>query len=213
MYKKFKILFYLLAYFILCGKSCVDERSHIAWEEKQAEMARDSIRFDFEAENLSENARFAADIIASQKLKDISDYLKFFTDVSMDSLFREKAGEMISKEFISKENQLSFGPVKNNEMKAITLEEFMEKAFGKDILRSEVIFDSVSLLEPLQKTGEEIYSGKLSAYQTVFLYLATDSIISPTIPITIEFISSKRNKIIGEDTLNVWEVSLGAMEF
>jgi hypothetical protein len=212
MERRLYILIIILVYFIACGKSCVDDTELLAREEKKAEMARDSIRQEFETGYLSEEARFAAEITAIQKLKDFSDYLKIYTDVSVDTLFREKAGDMIKRMFVSSESQLSIGPVKNNKMKATTVGMFIEKGFGEDILRSEVVFNSIRISEPLQKSGDENYKGKLVAYQSVILLNTTDSIISPVIPVSINFISSRKNKIIGQDTLKVWEVSLGNFE-
>jgi len=206
------ILFLFVLYLAFCGKSCVDDSDRAAWQEKVASAAKDSIRSEFEAGNLIEESRFAAEVTAIQKLKDLSDYLEIFTDVSLDTVFRAKALDMISEMFVSENCKLSFGPMKNSKMRSSTLGKFFDNGFGEDILKSAFIFDSVTVSEPLQKSGET-YSGKLAAYQTVILFNPTDSIISPAIPISIHFISSKKNKIIGSDTLSVWVVSLWDMDF
>ena len=64
----------------------------------------------------------------------------------------------------------------------------------------------------MQIYGDETYFGKLAAFQTIVLYPSADSILASSKPITIHFISSKQNKIIGQDTLKVWEVLLGDMD-
>jgi len=76
-----------------------------------------------------------------------------------------------------------------------------------------VIFDSIRVHQPLQISDETTYSGKLAALQTIILYPSADSILSISTPVTIHFISSKQAKIIGKDTLMVWEVGLGDMDF
>ena len=213
MKKRLKILVLILAYFVLCAKSCDDDASQGLHDQLDIKHAKDSIRLEFEADVLSERSLYAAEISAIQKLKDLSDYVRIFADVSMDPVFREKAGEMIGEMFVSEECSLSFGPVKKNKMQSVTLGEFMEKGFVDDIFQTEVSFDSIRVQEPFQKSSEEAYSGKLAAFQTVIIHFSADSIISPAIPVTVDFISSKQVKIIGQDTLKVWEVKLGDMDF
>lgn len=209
MDRRLKILLFVLVYFIVCAKSCVDDKSRTDWEVKHAEIARDSILVGFEAAYLSEDARTAAEITAIHKLEDLSDYLEIYANVSMDSIFRAKAGEMISGIFISDDCKLSFGVLKQKKIKSISLEKFMENGLEEDMLRSRLIFDSIRVLEPLQKADQEMYSGKLSAFQTIIKFYSADSVIYPSEPVTIQFISSKTMKILGQDTLKVWEVKLG----
>ena len=152
------ILFLFVLYLAFCGKSCVDDSDRIAWQEKTANATKDSIRSEFEAGKLTEESRFAAEITAIQKLKDLSDYLKIYTDVSMDTVFRAKAREMTRGMFISEESKLSFGPMRKSKMRSSTLGKFIENGFGEDILKSALIFDSITVAEPLRKTGET-YSG------------------------------------------------------
>ena len=179
---------------------------------KEVETAKDSIRIEFEADYLSEEARVAAEMTAIQKLADLADYMKIYTDASMDTLFREKAGEMIRGIFFTEDARLTLGATSNKKMKSITMGEFMKKGFGKDFIYTEVIFDSIRVMEPLQKSGELEYTGKLSANQAIISYTDSDSVFSPSIPVTIEIISSRRIKIIGNDTLMVWAVLLGDMD-
>ena len=213
MKKRLKILVLILAYFVLCAKSCDDDSSQGLHDQLDIENAKDSIRLEFEVDVLSEQSLYAAEISAIQKLKDLSDYIKIFADVSMGPVFREKAGEMIGEMFVSEDCSLSFGPVKKNNIQSVTLGEFMEKGFGDDIFQTEVSFDSIRVQEHLQKSDESTYSGKLAAFQTTIVHPPIDSFISTIIPVTIDFISSKQVKIIGQDTLRVWEVSLGDMDF
>jgi len=212
MERRLTILFSILLYFILCGKSCVKEPAQDFRRIKEVETAKDSIRIEFEADYLSEEARVAAEMTAIQKLADLADYMKIYTDASMDTLFREKAGEMIRGIFFTEDARLAMGTTRNKKMKSITMGEFMKEGFGKDFIYTEVIFDSIRVMEPLQKSGELEYTGKLSANQAIISYTDSDSVFSPSIPVTIEIISSRRIKIIGNDTLMVWTVSLGDMD-
>jgi hypothetical protein len=212
MKKLFNILIISVIYLVFCGKSCVNDSERTAWQENAVSAAQDSVRGEFESDYLSEEARVAAEMTAIHKLEDLADYLEIFTDVSMDSLFRRKAGEMIRGIFVSEDSRLSFGPMKKEKMKSVTLGEFIDKGFGKNILRTGLVFDSIRVQQPLQKSGGESYSGRLKAQQTVIGYPFTDSIISHSTPVTIEFISSRQLKIVGSDTLKVWTVKLGDLE-
>jgi hypothetical protein len=201
----------LFLYILLCSKSCSDDKEQANRQEEEVMAARDSIRSEFEAGYLSEEARYASEVKAIQNLKDLADYLEIYADVSLDSLFRQKAGDMIRNMFISEDTRLSFGHIKNKKMKTVSLEEFLDKGFGDKLISAEVIFDSINVAEPLQKLGEEAYSGKLAAYQTIYLCTATDTIFLPSCPLTIEILSSKKAKKVGNDTLMVWILSFGDM--
>jgi hypothetical protein len=211
MKRLLNILLLVLIGMILCSKSCVDENEKVKWQEKQVAIARDSICYELGADDLSDQAMIAAEANAVQKLEDLAVYLEVYLDSSNDSLFRAKAGEMIRDVFVSNDCELTFGTVKNEKTKSTALGKFLENEFGKDILSGHVIFDSIQVLEHLNKSGEELYSGKLTANQTITLYRLADSIKSPVIPVTVNFTSRKQVKIIGQDTLKVWVVGLGDM--
>jgi hypothetical protein len=209
MKRSLYILILAIIYLLLSARSCVDDSARLTWEEQQAELSRDSIRGEFEAGHLTEEARYASSVKAIQELSDLSDYLEIYSDKSLDSTFRKKAGDMIKRIFISEQARLSFGQAKNKKMKAVSLDEFFKTGFGKDLKKAGVIFDSIRVQQPLQKSGESTYSGKLAAFQTIIFYPLNDSIYSSSKPIIVNFISSKQAKIIGKDTLKVWEVKLG----
>jgi hypothetical protein len=162
---------------------------------------------------LSEDARYAAEVRAIQELKDLAGYVEIYTDNTLDSTFSEKAGEMIRGIFISEDARLSFGQIKNAKIKSAVLGEFLKTGFGEEIRKAEVIFDSILVQQPLQKSDESTYAGKLAAFQTIILYPSSGSILTFSNPVTIHFISSKQVKIIGQDTLRVWEIALGDMDF
>jgi hypothetical protein len=97
-------------------------------------------------------------------------------------------------------------------MMQVTLKEFLERGFGEDYLKAEVNFDSIRVMEPLIKTGDQLYTGKLAAIQTVTLHPARENMVSSTQMITIDFMSSRQQSVVGQDTLKVWKVLLGNFE-
>jgi hypothetical protein len=212
MERSVKILILIFLYLLFSSRSCDDDPAEQAWQQHQAELVKDSIRAEFQTEDLPEPSLRAAEMNAMRKLSDLADYVEIFSDVSMDPIFRDKAEDMIRDMFISEDDRLSFGPVKKEKMKQVTVKEFLEEGFGPDIIKTEIHFDTLRVVEPLQKTGEEIYSGKLATNQIIIAYHESDSLITPALPITVEFISSRKHKIIGRDTLQVWELKLGDMQ-
>lgn len=212
MKKLLNILMIAMIYLSFCGKSCVDENEQTAWQTRQVEMAKDTIREEFESDYLSEEARQAAEVNAMQKLKDLADYMEIYADQSLDSAFRNKAGEMIRDLFESENSRVFLGQINNDKLIYLSVKEFLKEGFGAGIDRVEISFDSVRVADPLHKSGEYLYAGKLIAYQTVIKNQEKDSIISPARSTMIDFISRKQLKIIGKDTLAVWETFLGNME-
>jgi len=213
MKKLLYILMIFSIYMILCGRSCEDDGSRIQqMQEEQAMMARDSIILEFDTESLSEEACRAEEAEAMQHLADLSDYMKIYTDRAMDSTFRGKAAEMIRRMFVSDDVMLSFGPVKKEKMKQVTVKEFLEDGFGDEYIKAAIRFDSIRVIQPIEKSGDELYSGRLAANQIIIEYHETDTIISHSLPITVEFISSRKIRTIGRDTLQLWELKLGDMK-
>jgi hypothetical protein len=211
MKRLLNILFVLCLYLILCSKSCSDDTGQVLKQEEEVSAAKDSIRSEFEAGYLSEEARFASEIKAVQELKDFADYIKIYTNNSVDSLFREKAREMIRNIFISDDARLSFGIVKNKKVKSFTLGKFLEKGF-REVTSADVVFDSITVWQPLQKTGTESYTGALRGSQKVTFYAGKDTIAFLPGVITVEMFATRTVKIFGTDTMHVWSVSLGNMD-
>jgi hypothetical protein len=213
MKKLFNILTLCLFYLVFCSKSCVDNTQRQAWQTKQADIAKDSIRNEFETDYLTEEARHAAETKAIQQVKDLSDYVNIYADPSTDSLFREKAGEMVRKMFVSDNCTVSFGQDKKNKMKSATLRDFLREGFGVKTDKTQLVFDSVRVMEPLEKTNGNLYSGKLAVYQGIIDQPLSENNLLPFYQITIDIISERHPKVIGNDTLMVWEVLFKDMSF
>ena len=212
MKKVLKISTLLLLYILLCGKSCKeDENDLIQFQEKEVLAAKESIRDEFEVDYLSEGSKYAAEVSAIQKLQDLSDYLEIYSDVSLDAVFRAKAGELIRKMYVSENAILTFGIMNDKPGSHPTLGEFMDQGVGMEILHAEMAFDSLTVRDPLQRAGKELYRGTLRAYQRSIIYTLTDTISSKAELINIEFFASRIEKNFGNDTLNIWNVALGDM--
>ena len=88
MKRLFNILILCSVYLMFCSKSCTDENVRTSWDEDQVIAVKDSIRGEFEADFLDEEARYTAEMNAVSKLKDLADYVNIYADKSLDSNFR-----------------------------------------------------------------------------------------------------------------------------
>lgn len=206
-----KISAILFIYLLLCGKSCVEEGDSALLEEKAVRTEMESIRNEVEVAWLSEESKYVSEVGAAQKLTDLADYLELYTDPSLDSTFRVKAGEMIRELFISGEVALTLPMLLAGRTETITLQELMDQGRMKDLLHAEIDYDSIMVLDPLQKSGQENYLGRLSCTQKTRVNGPADTLWERS-AITVDVVVSRNAKVFGQDTLRVWDVFLGDMK-
>jgi hypothetical protein len=211
MKKVLKIAVLIIVYLFLCGRSCQDDQDIVSRQMEEVEKLKNGIREEFGAGYLTEESKYAAEMTAIQKVKDMADYINIFMDTSLDTSFRQKAGEMIRDIFVSGDVRLSFGPYKNRKIKDLTVKKFLTSGFGEEVTSSEVYYDSVTTETPLKKSGPEQYMGTLIAFQKVTLFSLSDTLANWESTITISFEATQTTKIFGQDTLNTWAVNLGDM--
>lgn len=200
-----------LIYLLLCSKSCVDDTAKLQREKLEIGEEKDKLHDEFGADYLTEDSRHAMEIKAKQILEDLGDYLSIFSDISMDSLFRRKAGELIENTFVSNDAELSFGRIRGTKIKQQDLKEFLKDGFGKNIQSVLVKFDSITISDPLRKTGGATYTGQLSCIQHITSISGKDTLDLPPAKIIVDIISVKKEKAFGTDTLKTWGVYLGNM--
>lgn len=200
-----------LVYLLLCGKSCVDESNTALIREKEVETEKESIRYAFETDWLNEEARYAQEMAAIQKMSDLADYMHVYTDNSIDSVFRIKAGEMIRDIFVSDEVLVSFDPREFGLNKKVNLRKFLDKGFDQEVVITKIGFDSIRVLAELQKTSKGTYEGKLACDQ-YSTYGSNSDTLNERHPVQVEIIVIQREKVFGPDTLKVWETFLGDMK-
>jgi len=196
----------------LSGKSCVDEEQIVLQEQAKIITTRDSIRGEFETDWLSDATLHALGAVAKQNLSDFADYSQILTDSSLDSSFREKAGEMIKEMFVSDETQLGFMVSKGGISRNITLEEWLNEGWITFDLSEHFRFDSIYIKESLRRTNPTRYKGSLEFIQTFTVSTYPDSTIYSSQKKAIDVLALRGEKVFGSDTLLVWEVFLGDME-
>ena len=212
MKKVLKITVLILVYLFLCGKSCQDDRDIVTGQLEEVEALKDNIREEFGTDYLTEESKYAVEMTAIQKVKDMADYIHIFSDQELDTSFRQKAGEMIRDMFISEKARLTFGPYRrNNSMKYLTVEEFLDGGIGDDIISLDLIYNAVKINVPLKRSGPDEYEGRITGIQKLTLFTSSDTLTFFNETITVSIHASKEAKIFGKDTLKTWAVKLGDM--
>jgi hypothetical protein len=195
-------------YLLLCGESCQEDGSSTLARERELKAEKEFIRDEFESDWLDEASRHAHEQAAIQKLGDLADYMNVFADPSLDPAFREKAGEMILKLFVSDKATLINVPGDAGRKREITVRKMLEKGRKDKLLFSEVRFDSVLVVQALHKSGDGSYRGYLACTGHTTIYTGEDTLQAAQ-PVLIEVHVNQAEKVFGPDTLNVWEVLLG----
>jgi hypothetical protein len=205
-YLKISILAFVL--FVIYAPSCVDEEAQAIREESLLTGARNDIRAEFEADYLSEAALFAYESTAKQKLTDCIDYLHILADTSLDMYFRLKAGEMIESSFITENVEVQLSQPGDKWSKKLEIQKLVKKGLKDELSFLDFSVDSIRVIQPLQRTGDDSYSGKLRFSQN-FYNPDNSGTETKTISRSLNVFVIKEDKIFGSDTLRVWSVKLG----
>lgn len=212
MRKGLKITVLIMAYFLLCARSCVDSTEDIAIrEQKRLERSRDSIRVAFSSDYLPENSLVAYEASAIQKLHDFTDYLGFITDHAQGKEFRKKSAELARQLFSSGDVTIIMPVPGENSTREMDLDEVLRGQWAKNYLSSKLYIESIQVVQPLHRTGQGDYSGELTFLMTLKVSLEDDTVVSVPVKINQLILAIKESKVFGTDTLGVWETVLGDM--
>jgi hypothetical protein len=209
MRKIFNIVILVLVYLLFSGRSC-DNRPPDEEARAQALVTtRDSIREAFETDWLSESAMYAHEVTARQKLSDLADYMHMLADTTLDSAFRQKAGEMIRKMFMTAEARVSVMLRGDRRVRAMPLSEVLREAWTRPGILAPFRFDSILVKEPLHRVDVTRYAGTLAFRQRFTGPAPPDTTMTVSRHKVVDFFAVREEKLFGKDTLRVWEVVLG----
>lgn len=205
MNRFFKISALILAYLLFSAKSCDNHNG----EKTGITASIDSIRKEFQADNIREESLGAFETNARQKLSDFSDYLQLFMSPSIDSLFRDKTRDMIRDIFISDSVSLRFLQNQGTKDQELTLAQLLKNGLRNESMHSGFIFDSVKVYRPFTRISDTVYSGSLDFSQKLIRFSLQDTAVIRSEIKTADVFIVKRDKIFGKDTLRIWKVLLG----
>lgn len=208
MRRFYYILMAFLMYMLLCSKSCVNERKdNTASPETQLFQARSEIKKEFESDYLTDRSLRAFEVKAKEKLVDLTDYLKIYSDEKMDNSFRKQSNKMILELFITDEVLINSLLIRDKERKIVTVESLPKLTSRTGF--NKLILDSLNISEPLHLIADSKYSGTIKFSRKIVQISAQDTIVSSPASMQAIFFVRKIKKIFGNDTLQVWNVSLG----
>jgi len=213
MKKIFYISALIFLYLLVAAKSCDNqEQSEEARDRNRIKLTRDSIRSTFESDTLSDASLRAFEGTAIIKLSDFSDYLAILQDTSKAMSFRDKAREMFRGLFIDENSVIQLWDPDKSGTREVTIKQLLlDENIGSEPF-GEIIPDSVRVKQALWRTGDSIFTGKLSYSYTYNRYNPEKGSNSPLANGTIEFFLKHHEKTFGTDTLLVWDVFLGNVE-
>jgi hypothetical protein len=186
----------------------VDEEAQALHEEALLTGTRNDIRAEFETDYLSETSLFAYETTARQKLSDFVDYLHTLADTSLDMSFRQNAGEMIKSTFITENVEVQLSQPGDKWSKKLEIKKLVKKGLKDELSFLDFSVDSIRVIQPLQRIGDDSYSGKLKFSQN-FYNPDNSGTETKTVSRSLNVFVIKEDKIFGSDTLRVWSVKLG----
>lgn len=209
--RKFLFIFVaILAYLLLCSKSCgSDEKGDSAKQEAELTQTKESIKNEFESDDLSKKSLRAFEVKAEQKLVDFSDYLDIFSDKLMDESFKNQARQMILDLFICDTVQINSILLNEPDKKNIPISKFLSLDSATGYNSMDFIFDSIEVTEPLRRIDTLNYKGRLSFSRRVKISSASDTLFTGPDRMEVDIFASKVRKQFGSDTLQIWSVFLG----
>jgi hypothetical protein len=149
------------------------------------------------------------EIQAKQKLADFCDYLNLYTDASLDSAFRNQARRMIRELFVSDTVQINTFLASKTGGRNLPLNDFL-LSLANPAYPSLILFiDSVTTVSSLHRADEISYRGLIVFQRSLGFRTASDPSLGDNESMAAEMIAVKATKVIGSDTLQVWEVFLG----
>jgi len=203
----------LLAYLLFCSKSCESPKSD-SFENPELEIAKikDSIKNEFESEDLTKTTLQAFEMKATEKLVDFSDFLNLYSDKEIDDTLKVQVRQIISELFMSENSSIKIVLSHMAKGKGMKLNEFLMTDFTQIYDSINYHVDSTKVLQPLRRKDELCYAGILGFSLTINGFSSSAVNFKQTEALKIEMMVVKVEKTFGADTLNVWKVFLGNME-
>ena len=211
-YRSLYIVALLFTFFIFSSDSCdssIEEKQRRKKERFHQKI--ESIRDGFESDYLTEIARIAFEKKAKQKLVDFSDYFTIYSDKSMDTLFREKTGEMMLGLFYHSETKLEFKLDDSEKSIRMDTEELMDRLQKSEYDVLQMDADSIQTYSALERINESSYMGILSYVQSIQGIMDNDTILIDVTTMQSEFYVMKVMKNFGTESKRIWKVFLGNM--
>ena len=202
----------LLAWLVFSSRSCVPVSEQMISEKTVILEAKESIKSEFESDDLSQKSLRAFEEKARQKLIDFADYINIYFDESIDTIFKAQTHRMIRDLFVSDSVQINRTLFHKKDKGSILLIKFLEEKPSVGYQSIRFNFDSINIIEPLHRTDDYYFQGKLIFSSQIGISDSSNTAFIKQHDMEIDIIASKVHKTFGADTLQVWGVFLGDMK-
>lgn len=202
-----KILSFLLLLFLLTAEDCTNSNVEVTKEDRMTDMFQD-IDDEFVNDELTPEILSAFEKRAIQKLSDLADYLNIYADTSLSKEFRLQAKQMLLESFNSAMDLQAY--FKNINLSVDSLNDiiyYSEKAVSFDTQ-----INSIVVKENLREQTSSSYIGELSFSQKVYSSTFSKKDNSNSFILNGKMHVIKTEKEFGNETQDVWEVSLGEIK-
>lgn len=211
MRRFYYILMAFLMYMLLCSKSCVNERKEITVSpEVLLFQARSEIKKEFESDYLTDRSLRAFEVKAKEKLVDLTDYLKIYSEAGMDESFKKQSIQMILDLFVTDDILINSQLGNESVVRMVSVRSFLKITSGTG--SSKIILDSFKITDPLHLTADSRYSGSVRFSRKIAQISVKDTLLSPPVDMQADIFVRKIKKSFGKDSLQVWKVSLGKID-
>ena len=211
-YRSLYIIALLFAFFIFSSDSCdstVEEKQKRKKERFLQKM--ETIKDGFESDYLTETAKIAFEEKAKQKLVDFTDYFTIYSDKTLDTLFREKTGEMMLDLFYKSETKMEFKLDDCEKRIPMDTKELMDRLQKSKYDVLQLNADSIQTFTGLERINESTYMGILSYIQSIKGIMGNDTILIDVTTMQSEFYVMKVMKNFGTESKRIWKVFLDNM--
>ena len=200
----------IVAFFLCSADSC---NSGIEQQEKkQKELFNEkieTIKNGFKSNYLTDSELIAFELKARQKLFDFSDYFTLFSDKSLDTAFRNKAGMMMPDLFYNNNTTLDLKLDASEKRIRIDIESLLNKLKNSryDILLLKI--DSLWAFKTPERINESTYAGKIVYSQNIEGVMGSDTIAIDKYPMLCNFYVTRITSNLGTEPGRIWKVFLG----
>lgn len=203
----------ILAYLLLGSRSCDPDNGEDSISARsKLKQTKDSIRNGFESAELSPETLKAFEMSACRKLTDLADYIRIYSDKSVDKSFKNQARQMIIDMFADSAIVINRKITEAGKPGNVSLSEFLDQQIAEKGFTGETVFDSISVTNHLTRTSESIYSGSLSFVRNIEVRTPSGKVLKNSAGMNAGFYAIKKSKLFGNDTLTIWSVFLGEIK-
>ena len=203
------ILILIMIYLVCSARTCnEDEETTASNEEKYIMNLKDSVKHVFMSDSLTDQLLRAYEVTALEKLNDFADYMRIFSDTTLDLKFRQHAAELVKGLFISDKIELYSRSKIYPEPDFNTLEFLLAYGLSEGI-SCWINPLQITVSNPFVRKNDSTFIGNLSFINKCVPLSRKDTSEIKSRELVIDIYLVKKLRSFGIDQIRVWDVYLG----